>query len=77
MPNTSTNTNQLTKHERAVIARDIHRAQGTLERARKSAELGGDWRLAKSLAEQVKQLGGEILQLNNATPIAMSELLVL
>lgn len=65
----------LSRAERAVIARDIHRAQETLERARKSAALGGDWRLAKNLGEQCKQLGSEILQLNGTPPIAISELL--
>ncbi len=72
---TTPTTNMLTKTERAIIARDIHRAQETLERARKSAHLGGDVRLAKSLGEQVQKLGSEILQINGTPPTPISELL--
>lgn len=72
---TMPSTNTLTKTERAIIARDIHRAQATLERARKSAALGGDQRLAKVLDSQVKQLGSEILQINGTPPTPISELL--
>lgn len=65
----------MTQAERAVMSREISRAQERLENARKMAHLGGDWMLAKSLAEQVRQLGNQIVQLHGGPQkISIAEL---
>jgi len=65
----------MTSAERAVLSREIGKAQARLESARKMAHLGGDWMLAKNLGEQVRQLGDQIVQLHGGpTTISVGEL---
>lgn len=52
------------QQDRQMIAKEIGKAQASLVRARQMAKLGDDLRLAKRLDEQLEQLGGHILELN-------------
>lgn len=65
----------MTHAERAIIGRELSRAQATLERARKMADVGGDSRLAKVVGDQVKAIGEAICSVHQTPRTPLAELI--